>query len=1508
MQFTGITITGGSSALPTTNVPGAPTIGTATTTGANSATVAFTAPVSDGSSTIISYTAISTPSNITSTLVQSGSGTITVTGLVPSTSYTFKVYATNSLGNSAASSASNSITTSAPAINPLSWGINQYYQLALSDTVLRSNPTQIGSTGDWSTLAVGYRYTLATKNNGTLWAMGGRADNGGFGLGSGVGYVSSPIQVGALTTWNNVGVGYYTSTAIKTDGTLWSWGQFGSGPLNGGQTGLTSVASPVLVGSDTDWVDMFQTQSFGLGIKTDNSLWAWGDNTYGQLGTNSPISANSPIQVGNDTDWVNIGGGAYSALATRTDGTLWTWGNNSNGELGINSVILRSSPVQVGGLTNWYKIVKSSTGFYITQSSLFAIKTNGTLWGWGSNDVGSIGDNTVINRSSPVQIGTDTNWNNITTAGKALSSDSTQFTIANRTDGTLWSWGGNKTGELGQNNLVYRSSPVQVGSSTTWVNSVSSGENYAMALNGSKTLPNAPNILVAEAVSSTSVLVGVAAPIVTGTDGYVTYTATSSPGGFTGTLTNKYGGGGIIVNDLIPGISYTFTVTATNSVGTSAASSPSNSVIPVDVPSPTLNLLVAGLNSNGQLGLNNIISRSSPTQVGSINWNTISSASLNSASIKTDGTLWMWGSNTNGELGLNDTVKRSAPIQIGNSYWSVVSTNENSVGAISLDGTLWMWGYNNNGELGLNDLVHRSSPVQVGSSADWRNVSIRGGSTIAIKTNGTLWAWGYNAQGSLGNSTTVNKSSPVQIGSDTNWDYVVGSGTGSVAVTAFFARKTNGTLWSWGYNAEGQLGNNTELPRSSPTQIGNGIDWSEIAAGESSCVAVKTNGTIWSWGGNSKGQLGLNDRGVHRSSPTQIGSDTDWLLPGGNQGFVVIKTNGTLWGWGPNTYGELGINNRIERSSPVQIGSSTNWLRLPSYGNGQQMLALQGTSTKPDAPTNVVATSTGQTTATVSFTRPLSDNGSDIFQYTVTSNLSNIKAYSSTYGPIIVSGLTPATSYTFTVTATNSVGESLPSGASNSITTTTPGMDIYAWGYNSQGQLGLDNVIHRSSPVQVGSSNTWNTLVRGYVHTLATKNDGTLWAWGDNARGAFGNNTTSGSYSPIQIGSLTNWAVLSGTYFGSYAVKTDGTLWSWGNNTNGCLGLDDTVHRSSPVQIGTDTDWADVRPVYGYAAFALKKDGTLWAWGTNGNGVLGINVTGGGSRSSPVQVGTFGTSWKQLGGGGSTTYQWTLALRPDGTLWGWGSNTNGQLGINSVIAKSSPTQVGALTNWSKIFKSGGSPAYALAIKTDGTLWSWGANGSGQLGLSYADISRSSPIQIGTDSWKLANADDDSSIGVRSDNTIWTWGRNSTYGQLGLNDNVDRNSPVQVGSTSWELVDYVNGGDFMSLLSREFLTTPSAPIIGNAYLSSNSSAVVEFYAPINSGGSLITSYTATSSPGTVEYPLGLTATISSSIGFLNGGAINVSGLTSNATYTFTVTATNSVGTSVASAASNSITTQ
>ena len=186
-------------------------------------------------------------------------------------------------------------------------------------------------------------------------------------------------------------------------------------------------------------------------------LWTWGRNAYGQLGDNSVTSRSSPVQtVSGGTNWKSVAGGNYNTAAIKTDGTLWLWGRNNNGELGDNSVTSRSSPVQtVAGGTNW-KLVAGGI------NNIAAIKTDGTLWSWGNNTYGQLGDNSNTNKSSPVQtVSAGTNWKSV--------SCGFYYTAAIKTDGTLWSWGYNANGQLGDNSITYKSSPVQtVAGGTNW--------------------------------------------------------------------------------------------------------------------------------------------------------------------------------------------------------------------------------------------------------------------------------------------------------------------------------------------------------------------------------------------------------------------------------------------------------------------------------------------------------------------------------------------------------------------------------------------------------------------------------------------------------------------------------------------------------------------------------------------------------------------------------------------------------------------------------------------------------------------------------------------------------------------------------------------------------------------------------------------------------------------------------------------------------------------------------
>jgi alpha-tubulin suppressor-like RCC1 family protein len=341
-----------------------------------------------------------------------------------------------------------------------------------------------------------------------------------------------------------------------------------------------------------------------------------------------------------------------------------------------------------------------------------------------------------------------------------------------------------------------------------------------------------------------------------------------------------------------------------------------------------------GYNGYGQLGNNTITSRSSPVQTvaGGTNWKSISSCSFNTSGIKTDGTLWSWGYNGFGGLGDNTTTNKSSPVQTvaGGTNWKLVSSGIYHISAIKTDGTLWTCGYNNNGQLGDNTVgtgQHKSSPVQtVAGGTNWKQVSCgESGFVGAIKTDGTLWLWGYNSNEQLGDNTVASKSSPVQtVAGGTNWKQVSMGNYYSAAI------KTDGTLWLWGSNQYGQLGDNSVTQRNSPVQtVASGTNWKQVSCGQTFTSVIKTDGTLWLWGSNQYGQLGNNNSsGSSISSPIQtVASGTNWKQV--NCGYVhttAIKTDGTLWTWGKNNLGQLGDNTTTNYSSPIQtVAGGTNW-------------------------------------------------------------------------------------------------------------------------------------------------------------------------------------------------------------------------------------------------------------------------------------------------------------------------------------------------------------------------------------------------------------------------------------------------------------------------------------------------------------------------------------------------------------------------------------------------------
>jgi alpha-tubulin suppressor-like RCC1 family protein len=661
-----------------------------------------------------------------------------------------------------------------------------------------------------------------------------------------------------------------------------------------------------------------------------------------------------------------------------------------------------------------------------------------------------------------------------------------------------------------------------------------------------------------------------------------------------------------------------------------------------------------GANLSGELGTGNLAARDRPVQVPGLSGIiAVAAGEAHSLALKSDGSLWTWGDNYYGEMGNGQSSQNNGliPEQIttfpsGLKFIAIACGDQFDM-ALASDGSVWSWGINTYGQLGYNDPFESATPQQIPALSNIIQISAGGSTSMAQAADGSVWIWGQNysiapfiapgltnvsaiaagpasvvvkKDGALWSLTYVGSFQVTQV---TTISHVVSAMVGPSSTLVWLA---DGTVWGTGDNAYGQLGNNTTTSESnwSFVQAQNLTGAIQAVAGLTYSVAISNDHRVWTWGSNYSGQLGVRAF-MNEAQPVRpqmavgsvlaaaAGTDID------DRGyFLTVRRDGTVWGWGGNYPGNLG-------------------------------------------------------------------NGTTTDVYDAATQVSNL------IGVVQV--------------AANQNGGSFALKSDGT---------VWSWGNNQKGQLGDGTTTNRPTPVQVSNLTGVVAITGGWVHTVALKGDGTVWTWGYNGYGALGNGTTTDSYVPIQVPNLSGvTAIAVGREF-TLALKSDGTVWSWGLGWGGALGTGNTDQQHTPAQVAGLSGITAVAAGYEHS-LALKSDGTVYAWGYNQYGALGNNSYT--ESDTPIQVPGL-TNVIQITAGNDAIGGQSFAIKNDGTAWAWGANNNGQLGAEgnvNHVAQLTPLQV-ALPRVKSI-SCGGYSTLALVADPDPDL-----NGDGMHDLIWQNSS------------------------------------------------------------------------------------------------------------------------------------------------------------------------------------------
>jgi alpha-tubulin suppressor-like RCC1 family protein len=1327
------------------------------------------------------------------------------------------------------------------------WGNNYCGQLGNNSLTDSSVPVPVNTSGVLAgktvvAISAGDRFSLALTSDGLVFAWGLQTEGQG---GSGV---SSTPSIGphALTTLAAktviaISAGERHCLALTSDGKVYAWGWNLSGQL--GNNSTTNSGYPVAVVSNgaltgKTVVAIAAGVGHSLALTSDGKVFAWGSNTYGQLGngntTNSSVPLWIPVSVtkgGTLKTLSSIAVGDEHSLALSSEGEVFSWGRNYYGQLGNISATdfasYSANPVYVSAMG----LLAGTTATVIVASGEQSV----VLYGSGvtanpMSATGTPGANATFTATTDNNFAFTVQWQVSSTGSAGAFSDIVDNPTAKTTALTLT----NIT--LAQNGFAYRAVFTNSVGPCTTASAVLTVAALGATFTSSTDIPLETGNYISVAGSLN---VNLSFTPVPGTN--LTLIKNLGSGLINGTFTNIPQGG--IIPLVYNGVTYNYIA---NYFGENGGS--------LVLQWPCMSLSSWGANESGQMGTGNATASSLPIEVplsGVLAGKTIVATAggiSHTLALTSDGKVFAWGSNAYGQLGNGSTVNSSVPVAVsasgllaGKTVVAIAAGGSHSL-ALTSDGKVFSWGENNTLPVAMSASGALAGKTVVAIAAGSYQVAYQfnNSHSLALTSDGKVFAWGSNTNGQLGNGSTVNSSVPVAV--DTSWAL---TGKTVVAIAAgdahSLALTSDGMVFSWGDNTYGQLGNNSTTSCSVPVAVrtsgATGKTVVAIASSSTHSLELMSDGTTFGWGANFYGQLG---NGSTTNSLVPIAVSTSGVLSGksvasiatGSNFSSALTSDGYVTAWGYNYSGQIGNNSTTNSPLPVAVSTSGVLANKTVVGIGtgkSHTIVLFGSgapsiASNPNNQAVMIAGSNVTFSTTVSdyfpFTvqwqmsatgksGPFSNivNNQTAVTGTLTLNNVTLAQNGCAYRAVITNAAGNSTSSSATLTIVDGTFHSATdvpfvtssdlciSGALN-VTLSfppTPGTNL-----TLINNLGTNCIIGTFNNVPQGGSVplTYNGVTYNLVANYYGGNGRSfvlqwpcwdLEAWGGNGVGQLGRGDTTNSSVPVAVtvsGAMNGKTVVATAAGGSHSLTltTDGMVFSWGSNSDGRLGNNSTTDSAVPVPVSSN-DLLNGKTVVAIAgggshSLALTSDGKVFAWGLNSFGQLGNNSTT--SSSVPVAVNTSGFLAGKTVVSIAAGESHSLALTSDGLVFAWGSYDSKY--VYSLV----PLNTGGLLAGKTVVDITAAANTDLALTSDGKIFAWGDNAYGQLG-NNSTTSTSTPVAVnmnGLLAGKTVTAVSNGSYhstALTSDGMVFSWGGNY-YGQLGNNSTTSSSVPVAVNTS------------------------------------------------------------------------------------------------------------------------------